>query len=89
MWVICEGDNANYTVRPVVARCLILEARVVSRKHYNHFLGALSATILARVRAPWLWGMLKWGFLWILPNNLFLTEGGVESSWGKKTIDLR
>jgi hypothetical protein len=41
MWVICEGDNANYTVRPVFARCLILVARAVSRKHYNHFLGAL------------------------------------------------
>ena len=41
MWVICEGDNVNYTVRPVFARCLSLEARVVSRKHYNHFLGAL------------------------------------------------
>jgi hypothetical protein len=37
----CEGDNAKYTVRPVFARCLILVARVVSRKHYNHFLGAL------------------------------------------------
>jgi len=42
MWVNCEGDNANYTVRPVFARCLILVARVVSRKHYNYFLGALS-----------------------------------------------
>lgn len=35
------GDHANYTVRPVFARCLVLVARVVSRKHDKHFLGAL------------------------------------------------
>ena len=41
VWVMCEGDNANYTVRPFFARCLILVARVALREHYNHFLGAL------------------------------------------------
>jgi len=41
VWGICEGDNTNDTVRPVFARCLILVARVVSREHYDHFLGAL------------------------------------------------
>jgi hypothetical protein len=41
VWGMCEGDNTNDIVRPVFARCLILVARVVTREHYDHFLGAL------------------------------------------------
>jgi hypothetical protein len=90
VWIICEGGNANDTVRPVFARCLILVARVVSRKHYNHFLGALILQLyLARILAPWLWGMLKMGLFVDSSQQPLLTEERVESSRGKNIIGLR
>jgi len=42
---------------------------------YNHFLGAI-ITILARLRAPWLWGMLKTGlFRGSLPTTSSYRRG--------------
>jgi hypothetical protein len=38
------------------------------------------ATILARILAPWLWGMLKMGLFVDSSQQPLLTEGGVESS---------
>jgi hypothetical protein len=89
MWDMCEGDNTNYTVRPVFARCLILVARVVLREHYNHFLGALILQFPgANSRALAVGNGENGAFSWILPTTS-LKEGGVESSWGKKIIGSR
>ena len=68
------GDNANYTVRPVFARCLILVARVVLREHYNRFLAALVLQLSRRAFSrPGCEESSKWGFLWNLSYNLSLS----------------
>jgi hypothetical protein len=47
------------------------------------------AKILARILAPWLWGMLKLGHFVDSSQQPPLTRGGVESFRGKKIIGLR
>jgi hypothetical protein len=47
------------------------------------------ATILARIIAPWLWGMLKMGLFVGSSQQPLLTEGRVGISRGKNIIGLR
>jgi hypothetical protein len=52
--------------------------------------GSADPTIfLARILAPWLWGMVKMGLFVDSSQQPLLTEGGVESSWGNNIIGLR
>ena len=65
------GDQSNYTVRHVFARCLILVVIGVSRENYNHFLGAPTLQL-----SSYALGMKKMGlFVNTFLQPLFKNEG--------------